>query len=150
MIRVNRCVPNQKKQIKARSICINIDKCRINHNHYTCYVILDADILYQNATNTMKSRQNGCYFADDIFKCIYLNEYVLFLAKISKFVSKGIINNILPLVHVMAWRRPGTRPLSEPTIVSSPTHICVARPQRVNVNSFRGSPTAQPKWHSCV
>ena len=32
----------------------------------------------------------------------------------------------------MAWRRPGDKPLSEPMMVRSPTHICVARPQWVN------------------
>ena len=32
----------------------------------------------------------------------------------------------------MAWRRPGDKPLSEPMMVSSPTHICVTRPQWVN------------------
>ena len=33
----------------------------------------------------------------------------------------------------MAWRRPGDKPLSETMMVSSPTHICVTRPQWVNV-----------------
>ena len=32
----------------------------------------------------------------------------------------------------LAWRRPGDKPLSEPMIVSLPTHICVTRPQWVN------------------
>ena len=32
----------------------------------------------------------------------------------------------------MAWRRPGDKPLSETMMVSSPTHICVTRPQWVN------------------
>ena len=34
----------------------------------------------------------------------------------------------------MAWRRPGDKPLSEPTMVNSMTHICVTRPHRVNHN----------------
>ena len=33
----------------------------------------------------------------------------------------------------MAWRRPGDKPLSEPVMVSLLTHICVTRPQWVNV-----------------
>ena len=33
----------------------------------------------------------------------------------------------------MAWRRPGDKPLSEPMLVSLLTHICVTRPQWVNV-----------------
>ena len=31
----------------------------------------------------------------------------------------------------MAWRCPGDKPLSEPKMVSLPTHICVTRPQWV-------------------
>ena len=32
-----------------------------------------------------------------------------------KFVPKGPINDILALGQMMAWRRPGDKPLSEPT-----------------------------------
>ena len=46
-----------------------------------------------------------------------------------KFVPKGPINNIPSLVQIMAWRRPGGKPLSEPTMVSLLMHICVTRPQ---------------------
>ena len=46
--------------------------------------------------------------ADDIFKCIFLNENVRISIKISlKFVPKRPINNIPVLVQIMAWRRPG-------------------------------------------
>ena len=82
--------------------------------------------------NTLRPRQNGRYFADDIFKCIFLNENVWIPIWISlKFVPKGPINNIPALVQIMAWRRPGNKPLSEPMMVSSPTHIYVTRPQWV-------------------
>ena len=67
------------------------------------------------------------------FKCIFLNENVWISLKISlKFVPKGLINNIPSLVQIMAWRRPGDKPLSEPMMIISPTHICVTRPQWVN------------------
>ena len=80
--------------------------------------------------NTLRPRQNGRHFADDIFKRIFLNENVIISIKMSlKFVSKGPINNIPALVQLMAWRRPGDKPLSEPMAVSLPTHICVAGPQ---------------------
>ena len=70
----------------------------------------------------------------DHFKFILLNENVWIMIKISlKVVPKGPINNIPGLVQIMAWRRPGDKPLSEPTMVSLPTHICVARPQWVKV-----------------
>ena len=83
--------------------------------------------------NTLRPRQNGRHFADDIFKCIFLNENVWILIKFSlNFVTKGPINNIPVLVPIMAWHRPGDKPLSEPMMVSLLTHICVTRPQWVN------------------
>ena len=48
--------------------------------------------------------QNGRHFADDIFKCIFMNEYFSILIRISlKFVPKGPIDNM----SVMAWCRTG-------------------------------------------
>ena len=80
--------------------------------------------------NTLRPRQNGHHFPDDIFKCIFLNENVWIPTKISlKFVPKGPINNIPAMVQIMAWRRLGDKSLSEPMVVSLPTHICVAWPQ---------------------
>ena len=55
-----------------------------------------------------------------------------------KFVPRGPINNILPLVQIMAWRRPGDKPLSEPMMVRLLRHLCVTRPQWVK--PFRCSP----------
>ena len=83
--------------------------------------------------NSLRPRQNGRHFADDIFKRIFLNENVRISIKISlKFVPKGPINNIPALAQIMAWRRPGDKPLSDPMMVNLPTHICVTRPQWVN------------------
>ena len=83
---------------------------------------------------SLRPRQNGRHFADNIFNCISLNENVWVPIKISlKFVPKGPINNIPALVQIMAWCRPGDKPLSEPTMVSLPTHIWVTRPQWVNI-----------------
>ena len=88
--------------------------------------------------NTSRPRQNGRHFADDIFKCIFLNEDVWNAIKISlKFVPKVRINNIPALVQIMAWRRPGDKPLAEPMMVSLLTHICVTRPQWVKGVSQR-------------
>ena len=87
----------------------------------------------QTEFNTLRPRQNGRYFADDIFKCIFLNENVWIPIKISmKFVPKGPINNIPALVQIVAWRRPGDKPLSEPIMGKFGAHICVSRPQWVN------------------
>ena len=77
-------------------------------------------------------RQNGRHFPDDIF----LNENVWISINISlKFVPRGPINNIPTLAQVMAWCRPGDKPVSEPLMVRLPTHICVTRPQWVNLQS---------------
>ena len=82
--------------------------------------------------NTLRQRQNGCHFADNIFKCIFLNENVQISDKISlKFIPKGPVNNIPALVQIMAWRHPGGKPLFEPMMVSLKTHICITRPQWV-------------------
>ena len=76
--------------------------------------------------------KNGRHFPDDIFKCIFLNESVWISIKFSlKFVPKGPIDNIPALVQIMAWRRSGDKPLSEPMMVSLLTHLCVTRPQWV-------------------
>ena len=72
-------------------------------------------------------------FAGDIFKCIFLNENVWSLLKISQnFVPKVWINNIPALVQIMAWCRSGDKPLSELVMVSLLTHICVTWPEWVN------------------
>ena len=82
--------------------------------------------------NTLRPRQNGRRFTD-VFKCIFLNENVCIMIKISlNFVPKGPINSVPALVQTMAWSRPGEKPLSEPMMVSLPTHICVTQPQWVN------------------
>ena len=111
---------------------------------------------------TLRLRQNGRHFADDILKCIFLMkmyglwlthwgrdkmaafsqttlsnafsrmEILEFSTKNSlKFVPKDLINNIPALVLIMAWRRPGDKPLAEPMLVRSLTHICATRPQWV-------------------
>ena len=85
--------------------------------------------------NTLKPRQNGRHFADDILKCIFLNENVWISLKILlKFVPKGPIKNIPALVQIMAQCRPGDKPLSEPMMVTLLMHICVTRPQWVKLD----------------
>ena len=84
----------------------------------------------------MRPRSNRRHVADDIFKCIFENENEWISHRISlKFVPKVRINNIQALVQIMAWRRPGDKPWSEPMMVSLLTHICVTRPQWVNSQS---------------
>ena len=79
---------------------------------------------------TLRPRQNGHHFADDTFKRVFVNGNVEISIKISlKIVPKGPINNIPALVQIMAWRRSGDKPLSEPMLASLLTHICVTRAQ---------------------
>ena len=83
--------------------------------------------------NTLRPGQNGRHFADDIFKCIFFNENVWIPIEISlQFVPKGPIDNSPALVQIVAWRRPGDKPLSELMMVRLSTHICVPRPQWLN------------------
>ena len=83
--------------------------------------------------DTSRPRQNVRHFTDDIFKCIFVNENVWNSLKFSlKFLPKVRIDNIPALLQIMAWRRPGDKPLSELMMVSLPTHICVTQPQWVN------------------
>ena len=78
-----------------------------------------------NILNTLRPRQHGRHFPDDIFKYIFLNDDVWIFIEISlKFVPNGLINNIPALVQIMDWRRPGDKPLSEPMMARLPTHIC--------------------------
>ena len=68
------------------------------------------------------------------FRMHFLDRYIWIVINISlKCVLNGQINNIPSLVQIMAWRRPGDKPLSEPMMVTLGTHICVTRRQWVNV-----------------
>ena len=68
----------------------------------------------KHVLNTLRPRQNGRHFPDDNFECIFFNETVWISIKISlKFVPTGLINNIPALVQIMAWRRPGDKPLPD-------------------------------------
>ena len=84
------------------------------------------------ALNTSRPRQDGRLFANDILKCIFLNENVSIAISVSLKFVWGPVNNIPTLAQIMAWRRPGDKPLFEPLMVSFPTQLCVTRPQWVN------------------
>ena len=82
--------------------------------------------------NSLRPRWKRRHIADDIFKCIFLNENVWTLLKFTpKLVPNVRINNIPLLVQITAWRRPGDKPFSESMMVYLRTHICVTRPQWV-------------------
>ena len=90
------------------------------------YIENDASVWkpYRFLSDTLRPRQNCHLFANDIFKSTFLDEDIWISINISpKFVPRGQINNILSLVQIMAWRRPGDKPLSEPMMESLLTHI---------------------------
>ena len=72
------------------------------HTYIVCTVIR---VLLISPFNTLRPRQNGRHFPDDIFKCIFLNENVYISIK-----ANGSVNNISALVRIMAWHRPGDKP----------------------------------------
>ena len=100
-----------------------------------------------------RPRQNGRCSADDLFKSIFLNENVWISIKISlKLVTKGSFDNIPALVQIMAWCWSGDKPLSQPMLVSLPTHICVTRSQWVKPSQLTPTqpyqkPTATWHWY---
>ena len=107
-----------------------------NNNKIHLYLHLTSflDIGMIQMVNTLRLRQSGRCFADDIFKCILLNENVWPSIKISlKFVPKVLINNNSASVQIMTWRRPVDKPLSE-AMIKLPMHICVTRPQWVKIH----------------
>ena len=70
------------------------------------------------------------------------------------------VNNIPALVQIIAWRRSGDKPLSEPMMVSLLIHICVTRPQGVSFLYCQSSPheillfhrlqgTVETEWWAC-
>ena len=95
------------------------------------------------STRTASFNPNSASKETTFTNAFFLNENVWILIQILlKFVRKGPINNIPALVQIMAWRRPGNKPLSEPMIVSLPLHLSVTQPKWVNSvasNKFRGN-----------
>ena len=90
---------------------------------------------HSTTINTWRLSQNCSHFAADYFKYIFFNENVWIPIQIAlKFVSMRSISNIPAWVQIMAWRRPGDKPLSETIMVRLPTHLCVTRLRWVNAS----------------
>ena len=90
--------------------------------------------------------QIGHHYADDIFKCIFLNENVWIARKKSlNIFPEDPINNIQSLVQIMAWHLPCDRPLSETIMFGLLLHIYVSEPQwaRVHLPEY----TKPPRSH---
>ena len=106
------------------------------HSTRSGYGHLDKKVE-QHIINTLRPKQNGHHFTDNIFKCILWNEYVWVSNKISlKFVPKGPINNIPALAQIMAWHQPSNKPLSEQMMIILQMQICVTQPQWVKLGTW--------------
>ena len=82
------------------------------------YFLVAFIIANGKADLTYPPGENGRHFADGIFKNVYMNEKFCILIRISmKFIPRGLIDNKQALVPVMAWRRTGDKPLSEPILI---------------------------------
>ena len=61
--------------------------------------------------------KTAAILADDIFKCIFLNENERISIQLSlKLVHRSLTDDKPALVQVMAWRRTGDKPLPEPML----------------------------------
>ena len=134
-------ISRQYEEKNMQSCCLNIAEilwrdihCLNEKRPRSAHVVRDlSQWPQQDDSLTHWGRENDCHFADDTFKRIFLKENVRMSIKISlKFVPKSPIDNIPALFQIMAWRRLGDKPLSEPMMVRLSTHICVSRPQWVN------------------
>ena len=86
-------------------------------------------IHWAGSFNTLRLRQNGSHFADNIFWCISLNQNTWIWIKISlKFALCSPIDNRLTLVQIMAWRWIGAKPLSKPVMASNTWKMTVSQP----------------------
>ena len=95
----------------------------------TAFILIGMSCLI----NTLRLRRNRQHLQMTFSNAFFFNDCVWISLTISlKFVPRVPINNIPALVQIMAWCRPGDKPLSEPKMVSLPMHICVTQPQWVN------------------
>ena len=68
-------------------------------SHFTLPPKICAAVKTRTYVNSSPPGRNGRHFADDVFKCIFLNKKICILIQISlKFVPKGPIDNNPALV----------------------------------------------------
>ena len=130
----HRCSSDLERYFAPTYTGDQLPRCAV---HHCTHEIRDSPVRISKCINSLRPRQNRRHFADDIFKCFFLNENEWISLRISpKFVPKVRINNIPSLVQIMAWRRPGDKPLSRPMVVSLLTQICVTRPEWVKASNM--------------
>ena len=117
---------------------IHIGEQKISNLASDCVTPSNAKPCHaRRSFNTFRPRQDGRHFQDDVFKWIFLNENVWISVEVLlKFVPMVPINNIVALVQIMAWRRSGDKPLSEPMMANLLSHACDTRPQWVKGQTY--------------
>ena len=134
LIKLIICIPkfmsiwSMKLGSERSGVQIKIDRYTENELHFRGrYNILVWTVLIFIQFNSSSLGQNGHHFADDIFKCIFINEkFCISIQILQKFVPNGPINNKSALVQVMTWRWTGDKPLPETML----THFIEAYMQR--------------------
>ena len=97
-----------------------ITMTRADQDYQVCYIFPEH----------IEAEANGGHFADDTFKCIFLNENVRIFVEVQlNLFPNDRLNNTPALFQIMVCRLVGTQPLCEPMMVILLTHICVTRPQ---------------------
>ena len=90
-------------------------------------VFYEIKLWHLTPLNSSGPRPYGRHFAGNIFEHIFLTEYVWISLNLTDSIPKVRIIYIPALVQIMAWRRPGDKPLPEPIMHRLLTHICVNR-----------------------
>ena len=99
--------PAQSFLTSAQSMGVILSALNESANDWAMIVCYGWTRSRDISVNTLRSRQNGRHFADNIFNRIFVNENVRISIKCSlKFVSKGPITNIPALVQIM-WTSDG-------------------------------------------
>ena len=101
-------------------------------------LIFDNNDMWHFSGRKHGPEQNGGHFANNIFNCIFVNEYACILIEISLLsVSNGTIDNPSVLVYIMAWCYTGDKPLYDPMLTWDlwVMPCTMTRPQNVNLQN---------------
>ena len=95
---------------------------------------------YVPACNTLMPGQMAAIMQTTFFKCIVLNENVgIWHYNFTEVCSWGFQGSKTSLVPVMAWHRTDSKPLHKPIMAKQAMHVCVIRPQQIDVTGSKKS-----------
>ena len=93
---------------------------------------------YRAYLNTLRLRQNGCYFTDDIFKWLFLNKDFHVMIEITlNFIPQGPIDNKWILFQIVVWCQSGNKPLIWTNVGIGYRGIC-ASPSLIELRLIQG------------